>query len=120
MSKPHDDAAKRQARQVYEARGAKAAGQVTGIAVRTIQRWAQTYSGSRVRATAPRPCSPSGCWRGVPGCHRNGRFSFSLLPLRRFHLQMWPEPEGQIESLGCTAFALSPGSANLCKAGHAR
>jgi hypothetical protein len=33
------------------------------------------YSGSRVRATAPRTCSPSGCRCAVPGCHRNGRFS---------------------------------------------
>jgi hypothetical protein len=41
MGKPHDDAARRQARQVYESRGAQAASEVTGIPIRTIQRWAQ-------------------------------------------------------------------------------
>jgi hypothetical protein len=41
MGKPHDDAARRQARQVYETRGAGAASHITGIPIRTIQRWAQ-------------------------------------------------------------------------------
>jgi hypothetical protein len=40
MGKPHDDAAKRQARQVYETHGAQAAADTTGIPVRSIRRWA--------------------------------------------------------------------------------
>jgi hypothetical protein len=40
MGKPHDDAAKRQARQVYEHHGAQAASDTTGISVRSIRRWA--------------------------------------------------------------------------------
>jgi hypothetical protein len=55
MAKPHDDGARRQAWQVYEARGAKAASQVTGIAVRTIQRWAQAEGWPRTLTVAQDP-----------------------------------------------------------------
>jgi hypothetical protein len=40
MPKPHDDTAKRHARQVYEQHGAQAAADATGISVRSIRRWA--------------------------------------------------------------------------------
>jgi hypothetical protein len=52
MAKPHDDGARRQARQVYEARGAKAASQITGIPVRTIQQWAQAEGWPRTLTVA--------------------------------------------------------------------
>jgi hypothetical protein len=40
MGKPHDHAAKRRARQIYEQHGAQAAADATGISVRSIRRWA--------------------------------------------------------------------------------
>jgi hypothetical protein len=40
MGRPHDDAAKRRARQVYQQHGAQAAADATGISVRSIRRWA--------------------------------------------------------------------------------
>jgi hypothetical protein len=40
MARPHDDAARRRARQVYETHGAQAASDTTGIHVRSIRRWA--------------------------------------------------------------------------------
>jgi hypothetical protein len=52
MGKPHDDAAKRQARQVYETRGAQAASDATGIPVRTIRHWAREESWPRHLAVA--------------------------------------------------------------------
>jgi hypothetical protein len=42
MGKPHDIAAKRQARTVYSQHGAQAAADTTGISVRSIRRWAST------------------------------------------------------------------------------
>jgi hypothetical protein len=40
MGKPHDLAARRHARQVYEQHGAQAAADATGISIRSIRRWA--------------------------------------------------------------------------------
>jgi hypothetical protein len=52
MGKPHDDAAKRQARQVYAHHGAQAAADATGIAVRSIRRWASAERWPRRLAVA--------------------------------------------------------------------
>src|SRR5829696_4808059 len=52
MGKPHDTAARRQARQVYELHGAQAASDATGIAVRSIRRWASAERWPR-RLAAP-------------------------------------------------------------------
>ena len=52
MGRPHDDAAKRQARQVYEHHGAQAAADATRISVRSIRRWAQAERWPRRLAVA--------------------------------------------------------------------
>jgi hypothetical protein len=52
MGKPHDDAAKRQARQVYEHHGAQAASDTTRIPVRSIRRWALAEGWPRRLAVA--------------------------------------------------------------------
>jgi hypothetical protein len=40
MGKPHDDTARQRARQIYQTHGAQTAADATGIAVRSIRRWA--------------------------------------------------------------------------------
>jgi hypothetical protein len=52
MGKPHDIAAKHQARQVYAQHGAQAAADTTGISVRSIRRWASTERWPRRLAVA--------------------------------------------------------------------
>jgi hypothetical protein len=52
MGKPHDLAARRHARQVYEQHGAQAAADATGIPVRTIRYWAREESWPRQLAVA--------------------------------------------------------------------
>jgi hypothetical protein len=52
MGKPHDDAARRRARQVYETHGAQAAADTTGIPVRSIRRWASAERWPRRLAVA--------------------------------------------------------------------
>jgi hypothetical protein len=51
----HDRGLKAQARQVYEAHGAARASEVTGVAARTIRRWAAAERWPRQMATRQRP-----------------------------------------------------------------
>ena len=117
MGKPHDDAAKRQARQVYEHHGAQAASDTTRIPVRTIRHWAReerwprhlAVAGEQERAerSARQSAAATLGW-STRRRHAADRFgTVALKALDRLEMELDKSRPRGIQGLGMTASMLA-------------